>query len=92
VQFTKFPPVPKTDKTDELSFEEGIKRLEDIVEQMEGGELPLESLMEKFEEGTRLAKVCQDQLAKAEVRIQQIEKNTAGEMKLKPFEAENGNK
>jgi len=91
VQFRKLPPVPKTDKTDELSFEEGIKRLEDIVEQMEGGELPLETLMEKFEEGTRLAKVCQDQLAKAEVRIQQIEKGPAGEPKLKPFEADNGN-
>jgi len=83
--------VPKTDKTDELSFEEGIKRLEDIVEAMEGGELPLESLMEKFEEGTRLAKVCQDQLAKAEVRIQQIEKTSAGDLKLKPFDAQNGN-
>ncbi len=83
--------MPKTDKTDELSFEDGIKRLEDIVEAMEGGELPLENLMEKFEEGTRLAKVCQDQLAKAEVRIQQIEKTSADDLKLKPFEAQHGN-
>ncbi|HMJ91424.1 MAG TPA: exodeoxyribonuclease VII small subunit [Candidatus Acidoferrum sp.] len=81
----------KTEKIDELSFEEGIKRLENIVEAMEGGELPLENLMEKFEEGTRLAKVCQDQLAKAEVRIQQIEKTSTGDLKLKPFDAANGN-
>jgi exodeoxyribonuclease VII small subunit len=83
--------VPRTDKTDELSFEEGMKRLEDIVETMEGGELPLETLMEKFEEGTRLAKVCEDQLAKASVRIQQIEKTPAGEIATKPFEARHAN-
>lgn len=83
--------MPKTDKNEELSFEEGIKRLEAIVEAMEGGELPLERLMEQFEEGTRLAKVCQEQLSKAEVRIQQIEQASAGDLKLKPFEAPNGN-
>jgi len=83
--------VPKTDKTDELTFEEGIQRLEAIVEAMEGGDLPLESLMRQFEEGTRLAKVCQEKLAQAEVRIQQIERTPAGEISAKPFEAQNGN-
>jgi exodeoxyribonuclease VII small subunit len=83
--------VPKTDKTDELSFEQGIERLENIVEAMESGDLPLETLMQKFEEGTQLAKVCQDKLAQAEVRIQQIEKNAAGEPTLNPFDAQNGN-
>jgi exodeoxyribonuclease VII small subunit len=86
----KFRPVPKTDNNS-LSFEEGIQRLESIVEAMESGDLPLETLMQKFEEGTSLAKVCQDKLAQAEVRIQQIEKNSAGELTLKPFEAQNAN-
>jgi exodeoxyribonuclease VII small subunit len=91
VLFSKLPSVPKTDKNDELSFEEGIQRLETIVEAMESGDLPLESLMAKFEEGTKLAKSCQEKLAQAEIRIQQIEKGPAGELTLKPFEAQNGN-
>ena len=81
--------MPKTDNTTELSFEEGIQRLESIVEAMESGDLPLEALMQKFEEGTALAKLCQDKLATAAVRVQQIEKGS--EMTLKPFEAQNGN-
>lgn len=86
----KFRPVPKTD-TNELSFEEGMQRLESIVEAMESGELPLETLMQRFEEGTSLAKLCQAKLAQAEVRIQQIEKGAGGELTLKPVEAQHGN-
>ena len=51
---------------------------------MEGEDLPLETLLAKYEEGTRLAKACQDKLAEAELKIQQLEKTAAGEMKLKP--------
>lgn len=58
---------------------------------MESGDLPLDALMQKFEEGTTLAKLCQAKLAQAEVRIQQIEKSAGGELTLKPFEAQNGN-
>jgi exodeoxyribonuclease VII small subunit len=82
--------VPKTDNN-ELSFEEGIQRLEAIVDAMEAGDLPLETLMQKFEDGTKLAKLCQDKLAQAEVRIQQIEQTSAGELTVKPFEAHNAN-
>ena len=52
---------------------------------MESEELPLEALLAKYEEGTRLAKTCQEKLSEAELKIQQLEKNTAGEMKLKPL-------
>ena len=52
---------------------------------MESEELPLETLLAKYEEGTRLAKACQEKLAEAELKIQQLEKNVAGEMKLKPL-------
>ena len=47
--------------------------------------LPLESLLAKYEEGARLAKICQAKLAEAELKIEQLEKNAAGEAKLKPF-------
>ena len=67
-------------------FEEALKKLETIVEAMESGDLPLETLLAKYEEGTKLAQICQVKLAEAELTIQQLEKDTSGEMKLKPFE------
>lgn len=75
-------------KAENLPFEEALKQLESIVETMESEDLPLETLLSKYELGTRLAKVCQDKLAEAEVKIQQLEKTAAGDMKLKPFSAE----
>ena len=69
-------------------FEEALKKLEGIVEAMESDDLPLETLLSKYEEGTKLVKICQEKLAEAELKIQQLEKNAAGEMKLKPFETE----
>jgi exodeoxyribonuclease VII small subunit len=69
-----------------LPFEDALKKLEGIVEAMESEELPLEALLARYEEGTRLVKVCQEKLAEAELKIRQLEKNAAGEMKLKPFE------
>ena len=66
-----------------LPFEEALKKLETIVTAMEAEDLPLETLLAKYEEGTRLAKLCQEKLAEAELRIQQLEKTAAGEMKLK---------
>ena len=67
-------------------FEEALKKLEAIVEAMESDDLPLETLLAKYEEGSLLVKICREKLSEAELKIQQLEKNTAGEMKLKPFE------
>jgi exodeoxyribonuclease VII small subunit len=53
---------------------------------MESGDLPLETLLAKYEEGTKLAQICQAKLAEAELKIQKLEKTAAGEMKLEPFE------
>ncbi|HEX5222284.1 MAG TPA: exodeoxyribonuclease VII small subunit [Verrucomicrobiae bacterium] len=71
-----------------VPFEEALEKLESIVEGMESGDLPLESLLAKYEEGVKLAKVCQDKLAEAELKIQQLEKTAAGELKLKPLTVE----
>ena len=51
---------------------------------MESDDLPLETLLAKYEEGAKLVKFCQGKLAEAELKIQQLEKNAAGDMKLKP--------
>ena len=66
-------------------FEEALKKLEGIVESMESDGLPLETLLSRYEEGTKLVKICQEKLAEAELKIQQLEKDAAGEMKLKPL-------
>lgn len=71
-----------------LQFEDALKKLEGIVDAMESEELPLEELLRKFEEGTRLAKVCQEKLAEAELKIKQLEKTAGGEMRLKPLSPE----
>ena len=68
-----------------VPFEQALKKLEAIVEAMESEDLALETLLAKYEEGTQLARICQDKLAEAEVKIQQLEKNAAGELKLKPL-------
>jgi len=78
-------PAQSTAKDANLPFEESLKKLEGIVEAMESEELPLETLLAKYEEGTRLAKSCQDKLAEAELKIQQLEKTPSGELAVKPF-------
>jgi exodeoxyribonuclease VII small subunit len=73
-------------RTDSLTFEDALKRLETIVDAMESDELPLEALLARYEEGMKLSRVCQTKIAEAELKIQQLEKNAAGELKLKPID------
>lgn len=75
-------------KPENLPFEVALKKLEAIVEAMESEDLPLETLLGKYEEGTQLARICQEKLADAELKIQQLERNAAGEMKLKALSPE----
>jgi exodeoxyribonuclease VII small subunit len=67
-----------------LPFEEALKKLEAIVEAMEAQDLPLESLLARYQEGTALAQLCQARLNEAELKIQQLEKSGKGELTLKP--------
>jgi len=82
---SKAPKSGETARAEALAFEEALRRLEAIVEAMESGDLPLEGLLAKYEEGMKLAAVCQAKLAEAEVKIQQLEKSLAGEFKLRPL-------
>ena len=67
-------------------FEEALQKLETVVEAMEADDLPLETLLAKYEEGAKLVKICQQKLAEAELKIQQLEKTAAGDIKLKPVD------
>jgi exodeoxyribonuclease VII small subunit len=68
-----------------LPFEDALQRLETIVESMEGQDLPLETLLGRYEEGARLTALCQSKLNEAELKIQQLEKNAKGGLSLKPL-------
>ncbi len=76
------------DATDtKLSFEDALGKLEAIVESMESGEVPLAELLAKFEEGTKLLKVCESRLKDAELKIEQLKKQKDGTIAFEKFEA-----
>jgi exodeoxyribonuclease VII small subunit len=70
------------------TLETAMQRVSEIVASMEGGDLPLEKLIESYEEGTALVKMCQEKLDAAEKRIQIIARNARGEVSLEEFDAE----
>ncbi|MEO6848031.1 MAG: exodeoxyribonuclease VII small subunit [Chthoniobacterales bacterium] len=74
--------------TDETTptFEHAMERLENIVQEMEADQLPLEKLIARFEEGVKLVGLCSERLTAAEQRIRIIARNAEGKLKLEPFE------
>ena len=71
------------DDNRDMPFEEAVRKLESIVDAMEGQDLPLETLLARYEEGARLANLCESKLNEAELKIQQLEKNAKGEPVIK---------
>lgn len=72
--------------TKQADFEVALKELEGIVEQLEGGDLPLERALELFERGVRLSRECQKRLDEAERKVEILTKGTGGEYEPLPFE------
>ena len=70
----------------QTSFELSLERLETLVDSMESGEATLEQGLEWFEEGMALIKSCQDQLKHAEQKVQELIKNSEGEIIERDFE------
>jgi len=68
-----------------ISFEAAIKRLEEIVGELEGGEIEIERALALFEEGTKLARVCQKKLSNVERRIEILKKGEGGDDILELF-------
>ena len=79
-------PAPKTAPA-EPTLEAALERLDAIVQEMEAGELPLESLIAKYEEGIGLSKLCEEKLVRAEERIRIISRDAAGNPVLEEFDA-----
>ncbi len=65
-------------KEAKLAFEAALAKLESIVESMESGDVPLADLLAKFEEGSKLLKVCEARLKEAELKIEQLRKTKEG--------------
>jgi exodeoxyribonuclease VII small subunit len=69
-----------------LSFEDSIKRLEEIVKELENGDIEIEKALTLFEEGMRLAKLCAQKLAHVERRIEILKKGEKEEDVLELFQ------
>ncbi len=69
----------------DIKFEEALLRLEQIVDQLEAGNLPLEESLKVFEEGVGLARHCARYLDEAEKRIELLTKDEGGLLKTAPF-------
>jgi exodeoxyribonuclease VII small subunit len=67
------------------TFEESLKKLETIVEQLEKGDLPLEQSLKLFEQGVDLSSVCKKELDEAEGKVQTLIKQRDGSFKTEPF-------
>ena len=79
----------------QMSFEEALSRLEEVVHKLEAGNLPLDEAVALFEEGTRLARLCNERLDAAELKITQLVQTPNGrtvehELKLDSGTAQNG--
>ena len=77
--------MPKATKNQAPGFEETLGSLENIVAQLESGELPLEQALELFEQGVNLTRSCQQQLEDAERKVEVLLRER-GEIKTVPFE------
>lgn len=73
------------------SFEASLEALEQIVHQLESGDLPLEKSLELFEQGIRLSRECQERLGQAERRIEILLRDNQGRAVVTNFEPKQTN-
>jgi len=76
-----------SDKTAKPSFEAALAKLEAIVDSMESGEVPLAELLAKYEEGSKLLKVCESRLKDAELKIEKLKKAKDSSASFEAFES-----
>ncbi|HZB87583.1 MAG TPA: exodeoxyribonuclease VII small subunit [Terracidiphilus sp.] len=67
------------------SFEDSLRKLEAIVEQLEKGDLPLEDSLKMFEEGVGLSAACKQELDAAEGKVQLLVKQRDGSLRTESF-------
>jgi exodeoxyribonuclease VII small subunit len=75
---------PMIDKTP--SFDDGLDRLEALVQQLESGSLSLEEALARFEEGVQLSQALQKQLAEAQRKVEVLKAGLGGEYRTEPLD------
>ncbi len=70
------------------SFDDGLDRLEALVQRLEAGNLGLEEALQQFEEGVGLSRTLQQQLAAAQRRVEVLKQGLGGEYRAEPLEGE----
>jgi len=70
----------------EIRFEEALKKLEKIVEDLEKGDLSLDEALKKYQEGIELSRLCNQRLESAKKKIDILVKNKKGDFELKPLD------
>jgi exodeoxyribonuclease VII small subunit len=71
-------------------FDQALKRLEEIVAELEKGELALERALELFEEGMKLSRLCGKKLEEAEHKVELLVKESKGDLKTEPLDHVDG--
>jgi exodeoxyribonuclease VII small subunit len=69
-------------KENKLSFEQSLRRLEEIVEQLEQGDVPLDDALKMYEEGIELSKACVEKLTHAELHLKKLAKDMQGNFRV----------
>jgi exodeoxyribonuclease VII small subunit len=70
----------------EKKFEAALARLEELVKELEQGDLPLEQSLKLFEEGIKLSRICNSRLEEAERKVEILMKDKDGKIAAQPFE------
>ena len=78
----------KSAKAGSAGFESSLKRLEEIVEQLEEGEIPLEQALSMYEEGIGCARRCAELLGDAETKLKRLGRDLDGTLRLFDQEGE----
>jgi exodeoxyribonuclease VII small subunit len=72
----------------EMKFEDALKKLEKIVDDLEAGDLTLDEALKKYQDGIELSRVCAQRLEQAKKKIDMLAKNKKGEFEIKPLDEE----
>ncbi|MDI3540781.1 Exodeoxyribonuclease 7 small subunit [Koleobacter methoxysyntrophicus] len=77
-------------ETDNLTFETALKNLEQVVDLLEKGDLPLEEALKEFEKGVKLARFCTRKLNEVEGKVNLLIEKDGGEFILEEFKISEG--
>jgi exodeoxyribonuclease VII small subunit len=76
--------------TEQLSFEQAMSQLEQIISALENGDVPLEKAIELFQQGTELSKICATKLAQIESKMEVLLEQSDGSFIKKEFQSLEG--